>query len=200
MGAVPALGLQDPVHDAQQAFRAALEALSRPGQVQLLGRPIQGLSLGPALSHLLLALTDEDTPVWWQSPRPGLADWLRLHTGARTAAEPGDAAFAVITDASPWPALDAFASGTPQAPERSCTLLVEVPSLQDGPAVPAHGPGIRAACMLRPAGLPADFWPRWQANHAAFPCGVDVFLTCRARVLGLPRTTRVGGLREVACT
>ena len=41
------------------------------------------------------------------------------------------------------------------------------------------------------AGLPAAFWPQWQANHAAFPQGVDVFFTCGAQALGLPRTARV---------
>ena len=199
-----ALGLQDPVHDAQRSFRAALAALSRPGTVQRAGRPIAGLPLGAALSHLLLALTDEDTPVWWQQPDAALERWLRFHTGAQSTAEPGEAAFAVVTDAATLPPLAQFRGGSLAAPEGSATLLVELPALEEGPTLHAHGPGIRERQPLALAGLPPAFWTQWQANHARFPQGVDLIFTCGERLLGLPRTTRIARLQEVpkesACT
>lgn len=184
-------GFADPVHDAQAAFRAVLEALSRPGQRMALGRPVKGLALGPAMAHLLLALTDDDTPVWWQQEGSDAAEWLRFHTGAPVAAAPAGAAFAVIGDAAALPALEAFAAGSVESPEHAATLLIELPSLSEGPAVQWHGPGIRDMQTVRLAGLPANFWTRWQANHAAFPQGVDIVFTCADAVLGLPRTTRV---------
>jgi alpha-D-ribose 1-methylphosphonate 5-triphosphate synthase subunit PhnH len=184
-------GLHDPVHDAQRSFRAALQALSRPGRIQALGAAIGGLPLGAALSHLLLTLTDETTPVWWQQDDPRLAQWLRFHTGAPAAAQPRDAAFAVITQPLAMPPLDAFALGSLASPEFSTTLLVEVPSLDEGEPLRAQGPGIRDSAQLRIAGLPAGFWAQWQANHAGFPQGVDLIFSCGAQVLGLPRTTRV---------
>jgi alpha-D-ribose 1-methylphosphonate 5-triphosphate synthase subunit PhnH len=184
-------GFADPVHEAQAAFRAVLEALSRPGQRMAVGRPVNGLALGPAMAHLLLALTDDDTPVWWQQPGSEAADWLRFHTGASVAAAPADAAFAVIGDVAALPPLEAFAAGSVESPEHAATLLIEVPSLSDGPAVDWHGPGIRDMQTVKLAGLPASFWTQWQANHAAFPQGVDIVFTCADAVLGLPRTTRV---------
>jgi alpha-D-ribose 1-methylphosphonate 5-triphosphate synthase subunit PhnH len=190
-------GLLDPVHDAQRSFRAALQALARPGLAQPLGQQVPGVALGPALAHLLLALTDESTPVWWQRPEPGLEQWLRFHTGARTTAQPGEAAFAVVTAPASMPALDLFAQGSLAAPEFSTTLLVEVASLGEGPAVRAHGPGIQGSQGLRLAGLRDRFWAEWQANHAAFPQGVDVLFTCGGQALGLPRTTRISRLQEV---
>lgn len=190
-------GLLDPVHDAQRSFRAALQALARPGLAQPLGEPVQGLALGPAMAHLLLALTDEDTPVWWQRPDAGLQQWLRLHTGAKAAGEAGAAAFAVVPDPASMPPLAEFAAGSLCEPESSTTLLVDVPSLSEGPALHAHGPGIQARQTLRIAGLPADFWAQWQANHAAFPQGVDVLFTCGNQVLGLPRTTRISRAERV---
>lgn len=189
-------GLADPVHGAQAAFRAALQALSRPGLVQPLGQSVPSLPLGAAMSHLLLALTDEDTPVWWQQPDGDLADWLRFHTGARSTADTAQAAFAAVTDAARMPALDVFAAGSLAAPEFSTTLLVEVPSLTDGPELMAHGPGIRERQALRVAGLHEGFWAQWQANHAAFPQGVDVLFTCGGLAMGLPRTTRISRLQE----
>jgi alpha-D-ribose 1-methylphosphonate 5-triphosphate synthase subunit PhnH len=184
-------GFADPVHEAQAAFRAVLEALSRPGQRMAIGRRVKGLPLGPAMAHLLLALTDDDTPVWWQHEGGEAADWLRFHTGASVAAAPADATFAVIGDIAALPPLDVFAAGSVESPEHAATLLIEIPSLSEGPAVEWHGPGIREMQTVRVAGLPASFWTQWQANHAAFPQGVDIVFTCADAVLGLPRTTRV---------
>lgn len=184
-------GFADPVHDSQRAFRAALDALARPGRIQRIGESIPGVPLGAAMAHLLLALTDEDTPVWWQREEGELAQWLRFHTSATRALGPRDATFAAISDSIELPAIDAFDPGTAAQPEHSCTLIVEVRSLHSGPRVHAAGPGIRERQPLRIAGLPDSFWAQWNANHAAFPQGVDVIFTCGDEALGLPRTTRV---------
>jgi alpha-D-ribose 1-methylphosphonate 5-triphosphate synthase subunit PhnH len=66
-----------------------------------------------------------------------------------------------------------------------------------GPKLQAHGPGIREAQPLAIGGLPEGFWAEWQANHSSFPQGVDIFFTCGAQVLGLPRTTRISRLQGV---
>jgi alpha-D-ribose 1-methylphosphonate 5-triphosphate synthase subunit PhnH len=197
MSSVPAPGLQDPVFDAQEAFRIALDAMARPGRVHTLGRPIPGLPLGAAMAHLLLTLSDEDTPVWWQDGDRSLHQWLRFHTGAPSVARPDRASFAVATAAAELPELQRFAHGSLDEPEQGCTLLVEVPSLANGLPMQAHGPGIREHTLLTVAGLPEGFWAEWQASHAAFPQGVDIFFTCGDRVLALPRTTRIGRLAEV---
>lgn len=194
MSATLQSGLRDPVHDAQQGFRGALDALARPGRPQAVGSAIAGLPLGAAMSHLLLALTDEDTRVWWQQPDDALAQWLRFHTGARSVACADQADFAVITDGARCPALAGCAMGSAASPEFSTTLLVEVVSLADGPALHWHGPGIRDRQEVRIGGLPAAFWPQWQANHALFPQGVDVIFTRGGEAIGLPRTTRVSRL------
>lgn len=194
---IPPAAFADPVHDAQRAFRGALDALSRPGRSVEIGERVAGLPLGAALAHLLLALTDVDTAVWWQVPAEGTVHWLRFHTGAMVAAQPLDCAFAVVTDSGAMPALDAFAAGTLASPEFSTTVLIEVPSLDDGPTLHWRGPGIPGTQGVRVAGLPAGFWTQWHANHAAFPQGVDVIFTCGSRAIGLPRTTRVGRLEGI---
>lgn len=190
-------GFADQVHEAQAAFRGALDALSRPGQAVTVGRPVAGLALGPAMAHLLLALTDDDTPVWWQNGDRVAADWLRFHTGATPAPTPPGAAFAVVSEPACMPPLAAFAAGSLESPEDSATLLIELTSLETGPAVEWHGPGIRNKQTVRLAGLPDGFWAQWQANHASFPQGVDIVFTCGGTALGLPRTTRVRRLEGI---
>jgi alpha-D-ribose 1-methylphosphonate 5-triphosphate synthase subunit PhnH len=189
-------GFADPVHDAQGVFRCVLNALSRPGRVFTLGEhagagAAGASTLGSAMAQVLLCLTDDDTPVWWQQPDTEAAGWLRFHTGAPVAQTSNAAAFAVLSRSLDHPALASFAVGTADAPEHSATLLLDVPSLESGPAVEWCGPGISGVQTVCIAGLPDDFWTQWQANHAAFPQGVDIVFTCGDTVLGLPRTTRV---------
>ncbi len=193
-------GFGDPVHESQRAFRAALEALSRPGQIVPLGAAVEGVALHGAMAHLLLSLCDEETPVWWQQDTPEqlqTLQWLRFHTGAPLSATPAGAAFAVLTAALPLPPLDRFASGSPESPEQSATLLIEVPSLEAGPATQWSGPGLRDTKAVCIAGLPAGFWAQWQTNHALFPQGVDIIFCCADRALGLPRSTRVQAQKGV---
>lgn len=193
----PTRGFSDPVHDAQKAFRQVLEALARPGRRFATGIAIPGLSLGPAMAHLLLTLTDDDTTVWWQESNPASSDWLRFHTGASLAQSPMDAAFAVLQADGGLPLLESFSIGSAAFPEQSATLLIEVPSLDAGPVVEWRGPGIRDMQTAGIEGLPDDFWMQWQANHASFPQGVDILFTCADAVIGLPRSTRVRRLEGV---
>lgn len=199
MSGTPALaaGLPDGVHDAQQAFRAVLDALARPGQIRVMGPALPGVALGGAMARLLLSLSDDDTPVWWQRESENLPHWLRFHVGAPVADAPAVASFAVFTDLGPGFSLADFSIGTAAAPEFSSTLLIELPSLTDGPVLAWHGPGIQTVQRVGLQGLPADFWTQWQANHAAFPQGVDIIFTCGDSALGLPRTTRVHRLEGV---
>ncbi len=203
MSAVLAPGFSDAVAQSQQVFRAALQALARPGQRQFLPVVPAVDELAPGLAALLLTLTDDTTPVWWQpvgdvsARATARAAWLRFHTGAPTVAEPQRAAFAVITEPLGMPALEAFAAGSAAAPEFSTTLLIDVPSFARGPQLAWHGPGIADRAQVAIDGLPAAFWAQWQANHAAFPQGVDVLFASGDELLGLPRTTRVRRLERV---
>jgi alpha-D-ribose 1-methylphosphonate 5-triphosphate synthase subunit PhnH len=190
-------GLSDTVHDSQQAFRAVLDALARPGQVRTIGPVLPGVALGGAMGRLLLSLCDEETPVWWQYADSDLHYWLHFHTGAPLAAQPKNASFAVFSQTARSLALSDFAAASAASPEFSTTLLMELPGLTGGPVLEWHGPGIRTSQQVGLPGLPDDFWAQWQANHAAFPQGVDIVFTCGDQALGLPRTTRVRRLEGI---
>ena len=187
-----AASLLDGVHETQHAFRAALDALARPGQVRRIGAPLPGVALGGAMARLLLTLCDDETPVWWQDRDTVLQSWLRFHTSAALADRSMLASFAVITDIGRAPVLADFSVGSAAAPEFSSTLLIELPALAGGPALDWRGPGIEVTQCVKLQGLPADFWTQWQANQASFPQGVDIIFTCDEHAIGLPRTTQVG--------
>lgn len=190
-------GLPDGVHDSQQAFRAVLDALARPGQMRHIGPALPGVALGGALARLLLSLSDDETPVWWQDADTGLPQWLRFHTGALVAPQPDAASFAVLVDMMQMPSLADFASGSAVSPEFSCTVFIELSALTGGSMLEWRGPGIETLQRVGLQGLPDDFWAQWQTNHASFPQGLDIVFTCGEHALGLPRTTRVRRLEGI---
>jgi alpha-D-ribose 1-methylphosphonate 5-triphosphate synthase subunit PhnH len=182
-------GLADPSHDAQRLFRAVLDGFSHPGRVAALPHPAGVGPLSAAATAFVLTLVDRDTPLWL-APAFDVAavrDFVRFHTGAPLVASEGEALFALLAP-DRAPLLDGFAVGSDPYPDRSATLIVEVPSLSSGPVRTLRGPGIQDRATARIAGLPDSFWGEWQANHALFPCGVDAVFTAGAELLALPRS------------
>lgn len=179
-------GFADPPVQAARAFRAVMEALARPGTIATLAGAAPPAPASAAAGALLLTLADGTTPVWLAPSHEGgrLAAWLAFHAGARLAAAPEDAAFALGTWDALAPVLHRLPAGSPDYPDRSATLIVELPALAPQ-GTRLTGPGIREAAHL-PLPDPAAF----AANHARFPLGFDAFLTCGDRLAGLPRSTR----------
>ena len=186
-------GLADPTHDSQRLFRAILEAFAHPGSIVGLPQPPEGVDrLSPAATAFLLTLVDRDTPLWLE---PGLdsdavRSFVRFHAGAAIVTAKADALFAVLTPDG-TPTLDGFAIGTDAYPDRSATLLFELPSLGGGPLRRIRGPGIDGSATIAIPGLPASFWSEWTANRALFPCGVDLVFAAGSDLLALPRSIDV---------
>ncbi|MFL6676933.1 MAG: phosphonate C-P lyase system protein PhnH [Burkholderiaceae bacterium] len=200
-------GFADPVHGAQQTFRALLGAMAEPGRVHALpdaaiaGLAPQEADLRPpldiALAATLLTLLDADTPVHLA----GTLDtgetraWLRFHTGARALPQAGamTAARACDVGAALWDALDI---GTDEAPQSGATLFVDVDALSEQPlagavALRLRGAGIETSRDLSVAGLSAAFW-RWRsALRSQLPRGVDIVLLCGTRLAAIPRSTHL---------
>jgi len=188
-------GFAEPVFNAQTVFRAIMDAMARPGTVQAL----------PALAHppaplsatagaVALALCDNDTPVWLDPSlqTASVKAWLGFHSGAPLANTPADAHFALVAKPAEMAALDGFAQGTQEYPDRSTTLVLLVDDLASGPALLLEGPGIEKTSMIAPPGMPRHFVEQWKQNNQRFPRGVDIILAGRDGNLAcLPRTTRI---------
>ena len=189
-------GFADPVLDSQRVYRDALTALSRPGMLT----PIAALEgvvpgLHGAAGALLLALLDQDTRLWVSpSQVNGRAEAsLRFHTGCAITESPAHADFALVATPRELPGLEAFAAGTDEHPERSTTLVLQVPALGAADGWRLTGPGIPVQARIRVEGLGAEFVEQWEANRQRFPRGIDLFLTSGEQLCGLPRTTRIEG-------
>jgi alpha-D-ribose 1-methylphosphonate 5-triphosphate synthase subunit PhnH len=192
-----ALAFADPVFESQAAFRAILGAMARPGAILACGRGLAPPApLCPAAAATILALADFETPLWIApsfSANGEVASYLKFHTGAPLAASPDKAAFALLDAASDELRLTDFAQGTPDYPDRSTTVVIQVRFLAAGPRLTLDGPGVRGETTLAAGPLSEDFLAQWRANHAAFPLGVDCIVAAGADVAALPRSARLTG-------
>jgi alpha-D-ribose 1-methylphosphonate 5-triphosphate synthase subunit PhnH len=181
-------GFGDVSSQSARAFRAVMEAMARPGTLHTVAGARPPLPLSGAAGVLILTLCDGTTPVYL-APAFDLAEvrtWITFHTGAPFVA--AEAASFAIGDWAGLTPVSRFAIGTPEYPDRSATLIVEMGAL----TATGHrltGPGIESHAALS---LP-DLAP-FRANRALFPQGFDTYLTCGAQLAALPRSTIVESL------
>jgi alpha-D-ribose 1-methylphosphonate 5-triphosphate synthase subunit PhnH len=184
-------GFNDPSADSQAMFRALLRAMSRPGvRLECPAACAAPEPLNTATAAAALCLLDHETSVWLDGAfsLDAVTSFLHFHVGARLKTTPGDAAFGLVGEPATMPPLDKFLSGSSEYPERSATLIIQVPSLDQGDPVEIVGPGIETSATICPAGLPDWFWDAWSGNHKRFPLGVDVLFSHGRSFIALPRT------------
>ena len=182
-------GFADPVTEAQACFRSVLSAMSCPGRIVAMAHSIAAPPLDPATAGVLLTLVDADVTLWLDEALAPSWDWLAFHAGVLRAPSLCEAAFLCVTALPP---LHEVFAGTDAAPETAATIILQVPSLADGPRLTLYGPGLDAPAVIAPLGLPADFVAQWEANHRLFPRGVDLLLCAGGAFLALPRSVRIG--------
>jgi alpha-D-ribose 1-methylphosphonate 5-triphosphate synthase subunit PhnH len=188
-------GFADKVLSAQSVFRSVMDAMARPGSVQR----IQAAAGAPGAmmrgaAAIALTLFDHDTPVWLDGRMSATADvakWLKFHTSAPVVGDSSIASFALVGDPENLPALDRFAFGSNEYPDRSTTLILQVGSLTDGPVVELQGPGIDGSTALCASIQPRDLFERLAINATLFPRGIDVVLVHDDSIVAIPRTTRL---------
>lgn len=188
-------GFADKVLSAQCTFRSVMDAMARPASVNRIA-PVVGTpgTMMRSTAAIALTLFDHDTPLWLDEEMAASSDvvkWVKFHTGAPMISEPSVCSFALIANGNKLPALDRFALGTNEYPDRSTTLIVQVESLSVGETFRLRGPGIDGVTALQASFEPADLFERLQINEVLFPRGIDVVLVSDDAIVAIPRTTRI---------
>jgi alpha-D-ribose 1-methylphosphonate 5-triphosphate synthase subunit PhnH len=189
-------GFSDAVFESQTAFRAILSAMAYAGRIHTVDTNIDSPApLAPATTALALTLFDFDTSVWLDAKTAAdeAVGFLKFHCGCPIIETTEDARFGIIADVSAMPAFDGFAFGEDRYPDRSTTLIVQVPTLTEGPAMHWSGPGIKDTIEVRIGALPADFHEQWALNHELYPLGLDLIFVSGTSIIGLPRGIRIEG-------
>ncbi|HWK45885.1 MAG TPA: phosphonate C-P lyase system protein PhnH [Stellaceae bacterium] len=185
-------GFADPVDNAQRVFRAVLDAMAGPGRIIVppldTPSPIAG-TLGPAALAIGLSLFDFETNIWFDDAARAASGYLRFHVNCPMAETPASADFAMLGDPAGILPLNRFSLGTDASPERSTTLIIELPALTGGASVRLTGPGIETERDFAPTGLPDGFWAARAELAELFPRGLDLIFTAGDRLSAMPRTT-----------
>lgn len=187
-------GFDDYVTDANETFRTCLEALSRPGMILPVRSSLSAPPpLLPAAAALLLTLADYEIGVWLDDPltsNPAVWNYIRFHTGAKPASSHSSADFAVISDVAQMPSLNAFDLGTPEFPDRSTTLIVQVEQLTQS-GMTLQGPGIDGEIKFSVSPSPDTLAEQLKDNRNLFPRGVDIVFATPSHIAALPRSVIV---------
>ncbi|MBO6540370.1 MAG: phosphonate C-P lyase system protein PhnH [Rhizobiaceae bacterium] len=185
----------EPVFGAQSTFRRIMDAMARPGTVQALRELLAPPGpLSSSAGAIALTLCDHDTPVWLDTAltvSEAVGSWLAFHTGAPIVRTPSEAHFVFCSNPAELIALENFAQGSQEYPDRSATIIIQVAGFETGDALQLAGPGILDQVEIAPAPLPRHFAEQWKQNRARFPRGVDVIFAGPDAVCGLPRSTRI---------
>lgn len=185
--------LQSPA-EAARLFRAILGCFSKPAVPVAIAMAADAPEpLLPTTAAVLLTLLDYQTPLWLSEElnRDAVRKYLSFHTGAPLTNVPQEAAFAAMNVAEllgRWPA---FNLGTHEYPDRSTTIIVQVPSLSKGDAVTVAGPGLAEAVRFQAAEASPALWQKIRNNNELFPIGSDFLFASAERVAAIPRSSRI---------
>lgn len=182
---------------SQSLFRVVLDAMARPGTLGSLPEPPHGVPapLDPVTAAIVTCLFDHDTQIWLGD---GIAcidvyEYLKLHCSCPVIKSGLTADFAVLNATEGVPGLAQFNPGADAYPDRSSTLIIQVPDIDTGPSITLTGPGVEPGteASLTVAGMPDYFWQERRDQQEIFPCGVDLIFTCGDRLVALPRSTEI---------
>ena len=178
-------GFNNASHDAAFAFRAIMDALSRPGYITSLSGLAPPNPLSVAQAGIALTLFDHETQIALKGryDTDAVKAWLSFHTGTYFT-EPEKADF-IICDHDDIGALGQLRQGSDEYPDQSVTVITAYPKLSEG-ACRLTGPGIKDEAMVSITD-PSTF----RDGQLPFPLGVDFILTHDAQLMGLPRTTQM---------
>lgn len=179
-------GLQNPAVDSAHAFRVVLNAMAQPGTIHELAVGAGPEPLSRAAASIMLVLCDNTTPIYLvgSHKNPAIEAWLRFHCGAVLTDQASEADFIVGS----WPALqplDRFKIGSELYPDRSASLIVEMPTVSNTGAI-LSGPGIETTQTFSLPEISV-----FKRNHALYPLGIDFYFTAGSDLAAVPRSTNI---------
>jgi alpha-D-ribose 1-methylphosphonate 5-triphosphate synthase subunit PhnH len=193
----------DQVFDAQEHYRILLDAMARPGTINVL--PRMSLTTPPALTGAAalvgFSLLNADVSFYADGEAADVVTrYLVVNTAARPeSSEKADFVFAAGTASAAL--LADMKKGTLPYPDEGATLVASVEALASEEqalggkpylALTLEGPGIRGKKTLFVTGLVSELVAGLQQCNQEFPLGIDLILTDPGhRIACIPRSSRV---------
>lgn len=199
---------EDPVLDAQQAFRTILTAMAYPGRIVTLHRPNafpEGLH--QAAWAVLLTLVDESVHFWTDLPEDHEAQRaVEFFCRPQKVSDAQEAELLLITQPDNFSGPYLFRVGTETEPHLGATLIMQMTCLTNAGATDAAeslsftGPGVPDVAKIWVNGCPAEFWEWRKRLEAVYPRGVDLLLTHGPSLVAIPRSLIITREKGDLCT
>lgn len=194
----------DPVFDAQEHYRVLLDAMARPGKINILPRMqlTAPAGLTGAAALVGFALLNADVSFFVDGTESAVATrYLLVNTSSRPV-DAREADFVFAAGSASAMLVESMKKGSLPYPEEGATLVLHVTSLATEPqglgygdgglALALHGPGVPGERTFFARGLNATLVEAVQQSNIEFPLGVDVILTDGdGRVACIPRSSRI---------
>jgi alpha-D-ribose 1-methylphosphonate 5-triphosphate synthase subunit PhnH len=188
----------DEVFDAQAQFRIVMDAMARPGKINVLPHldilPPEGLNEASALVALGL-LNADVTFACSEVNADEIQSYLSVNTGAQlNPLEQGDYIF--LTGQEDISVVEKVKVGTLSYPEQGATLIFGVSEISGSKTEGAvkiilKGPGIENTNTVFVTGINADLLNQIKIINQEFPLGVDLILTdVSNQLICIPRSNQ----------
>lgn len=177
-------GFISPALESARLFRAIMTAMSHPGKIVTADGLVPPAPLEAAAAAILLTLCDHDTKVAVTNSydTDNIKQWLIFHTGCKLTADE-EADFVLVDQANIAP-LTHYRQGSDEYPDRSATLIVSLPEINNKRGVRLSGPGIKKEQILSLSDVST-----YRDNMKTFPLGIDFMFTHQETLACVPRST-----------
>jgi alpha-D-ribose 1-methylphosphonate 5-triphosphate synthase subunit PhnH len=193
----------DEVFDAQEHYRLLLDAMARPGTINVL--PRMSLTTPPAITSAAalvgFALLNADVSFYADGEAADIVTRYLVVNTAATPESPGNADFVFAQGTASAALVADMKKGTLPYPDEGATLVASVEALASEAqglggkpylALTLEGPGIKEKRTFFVSGLGSELIAGLQACNQEFPSGVDLILTDPGhRIACIPRSSRV---------
>lgn len=193
----------DEVFDAQEHYRLLLDAMARPGTINVL--PRMSLTTPPAITNAAalvgFALLNADVSFYADGEAADVVTRYLVVNTAATPESPGKADFVFAPGTVSAELLTYLKKGTLPYPDEGATLVASVGALASEAeglggkpylALTLEGPGVAGKRTFFVSGLGSELIAGLQECNQEFPLGIDLILTDPAhRIACIPRSSRV---------
>lgn len=183
-------GFTDAPVQSAQCFRKIMNVIAKPGSIEQVSAATPPAPLSIAAGSLLLTMCDAQTPIYLAGKydNPEVKEWITFHCNSPFSK--ADNCMFALADWDSLQPIQNYPIGTPEYPDRSATLIVELDELTSS-GCELSGPGIKQTSQLS---LPET--KAFQKNAMLFPLGLDFYFTCGDKIAALPRTSKVKQISE----
>jgi alpha-D-ribose 1-methylphosphonate 5-triphosphate synthase subunit PhnH len=188
------------VHDAQSQFRIIMDAMARPGKINLMDKtsiePPTGFNKASGIIGFSLLNADVSFYVLKRENKESISEYISLNTQAAIASI-DTADFIFLQGKGDSSALYHVKKGSLSYPENSASIIIDATKIsyetesEGSTKIVLKGPGIESSSEVFITGIDPLIFETTKDINAEFPLGIDlIFTDTNGFILCIPRSNQ----------